>query len=290
MVGELVNVLELPVEIRGGAPSPRRTFRGPVGEEYTARGGFWLQLSAFEAGGEVTLRPVGPDRTTTVRAFADPAAARVEYARLAALLWAREWVGWAADRLTRAGVLPAEFLPTVLSGDGESLLAAADWRDERDAPDAALLLRAAYHRINGTANVVVPAGKGRSIVLNPHEVTKRNPPRPETGGLRAAVIEEGRAIRIVSLEDRERRERVGGQHRWVSRCEVAERSFAVGDQAEYDSYNLVYYGPIRSITARTVTIDGAWKGTKRLTIARFVAKNCDFDLAAAQERNANWSD
>ncbi|HEY1187521.1 MAG TPA: hypothetical protein VGE74_07670, partial [Gemmata sp.] len=179
----------------------------------------------------------------------------------------------------------------VLSGDGESLLAAADLRDEQDAPNAALLLRAAYHRINGNVNVNVRAGKGKVIVLNPHQVTKRSPGKPDVGGLWAAVIEEGQSIRIVYLDDRDRRELVGGQHKWVSRCEMAERTFALGDPAEYDSYNLVYYAPIESISAKTVTISKGHRGkTTRLTIARFTDKNFDFDLAAAQKRNDEWTD
>jgi hypothetical protein len=54
----------------------------------------------------------------------------------------------------------------------------------------------------------------------------------------------------------------------------------------------VYYAPIESITAKTVVVAGYRPDTQkhRLTIAKFVEKNRDFDLAKARRRNDEWSD
>ena len=70
--------------------------------------------------------------------------------------------------------------------------------------------------------------------------------------------------------------------------------FELGDWAEVHSYNLVYTGRIRKITAKTVTIieyeDSAHPRTYRLSIADFDRKNWDFDAVAAAKRNSEWSD
>lgn len=72
------------------------------------------------------------------------------------------------------------------------------------------------------------------------------------------------------------------------------RRFAIGDMAEYDSYNLVYYGPILTITPKTVTISKDRGGRRdekaSLSIERFNQKNYDFDLSLARRRNNEWSD
>lgn len=61
-------------------------------------------------------------------------------------------------------------------------------------------------------------------------------------------------------------------------------TFKVGDAAEYDSYNLSYYGTITSITDKTVTIvkSGA---AHRLSIYDFTWRNRDFDLAKTKASN-----
>jgi hypothetical protein len=43
-----------------------------------------------------------------------------------------------------------------------------------------------------------------------------------------------------------------GRYKWT--CDVSERTFRVGDWAEYDSWNLNYLGQIVAITNKTVTI------------------------------------
>lgn len=61
-------------------------------------------------------------------------------------------------------------------------------------------------------------------------------------------------------------------------------TFKVGDQAEFDSYNLSYVGKILAITEKTVTIEGHSRPC-RLDIYEFDHRNHDFDLAAINERN-----
>ena len=66
-------------------------------------------------------------------------------------------------------------------------------------------------------------------------------------------------------------------------------TFALGDEAEYDSYNLSYTGEITKITAKQVTIV-AYKGTgcektKRLDLYTFCWRNYDFDAAETAAKN-----
>lgn len=61
--------------------------------------------------------------------------------------------------------------------------------------------------------------------------------------------------------------------------------FKVGDMAEYDSFNLVYYGKISSITEKTVTVVAPSTFKKRFTWEQFCHKNWDFNLEKAEERN-----
>ena len=64
----------------------------------------------------------------------------------------------------------------------------------------------------------------------------------------------------------------------------------VGDEAEYDSYNLSYTGTITKITEKCVTIV-AYPGsrmarTHRLDLNAFCWRNWDFDAAATAKRNS----
>lgn len=68
------------------------------------------------------------------------------------------------------------------------------------------------------------------------------------------------------------------------------RTFRIGDMAEYDSYNLSYYGTIVSITEKTVTIKEKYSPQKRrLKIYDFTWRNYDFDLAQTQAKNSETS-
>jgi hypothetical protein len=66
-------------------------------------------------------------------------------------------------------------------------------------------------------------------------------------------------------------------------------SFGIGDEAEYDSYNLSYIGKIRKITDKAVTIVD-YEGTsmekvKRLNFYQFCWRNWDFDADKAHAKN-----
>jgi hypothetical protein len=66
-------------------------------------------------------------------------------------------------------------------------------------------------------------------------------------------------------------------------------TFGIGDQAEYDSYNLSYVGVIEKITPKTVTITKSLGGnTKRhrLNMYEFCWRNHKFDAAEIRARNA----
>tara|TARA_R110000796_G_scaffold84556_2_gene184228 strand:- start:1045 stop:1416 length:372 start_codon:yes stop_codon:yes gene_type:complete len=67
-----------------------------------------------------------------------------------------------------------------------------------------------------------------------------------------------------------------------------DRTYQLGDDAVYDSYNMVYTGEIVSITDKTVTIDTRSTGgrTKRLPLAVFVARNHGWDLVKVAKHNA----
>ena len=62
-------------------------------------------------------------------------------------------------------------------------------------------------------------------------------------------------------------------------------TFRIGDEAEYDSYNLKYTGPILAIGQRTVTIKGM-TSRKRLTMHEFSWRNEDFDAEKIAANNA----
>ena len=66
----------------------------------------------------------------------------------------------------------------------------------------------------------------------------------------------------------------------------AERTFSVGDKAEYDSYNLSYFGPIKSITKKNVIIKDTNGKNRRLPLATFHWRNINFDLNEKQANNS----
>jgi len=74
---------------------------------------------------------------------------------------------------------------------------------------------------------------------------------------------------------------------------VTLKVFRVGDEAEYDSYNLRYTAPIKSITAKNVIFDTGSKfrrdETKRLKMEQFAWRNHDFDLDDVRAQNAETS-
>ena len=68
--------------------------------------------------------------------------------------------------------------------------------------------------------------------------------------------------------------------------ETHDVAFKIGDQAEYGSYNLSYYGKITSITEKTVTIKEDDGTGHRLSLAEFAWRNYRFDLATVQRNNS----
>ena len=66
-----------------------------------------------------------------------------------------------------------------------------------------------------------------------------------------------------------------------------ESTFNIGDQAEYDSYNLSYYGPIKSITKKSVIIkETCGDRTRRLPFTTFHWRNINFDLNKKKANNS----
>jgi hypothetical protein len=64
-------------------------------------------------------------------------------------------------------------------------------------------------------------------------------------------------------------------------------TFAIGDLAVYDSYNLVYTGEIVAIGEKTVTIKARGEHLHRLDLHTFAWRNYDFDIDAIRRRNAD---
>jgi hypothetical protein len=70
---------------------------------------------------------------------------------------------------------------------------------------------------------------------------------------------------------------------------VSMRRFEVGDEVEYDSFNLSYTGPIVSIGKKTVTVESTFRGKKRLKAEEFGWRNWNFNAAETARRNAETS-
>lgn len=64
-----------------------------------------------------------------------------------------------------------------------------------------------------------------------------------------------------------------------------DKTFRIGDTAEYDSYNLHYLGTITAIGAKTVSILDGFGKTHRLDLYDFDWRNYDLDLAKIADRN-----
>lgn len=67
-----------------------------------------------------------------------------------------------------------------------------------------------------------------------------------------------------------------------------DRTFKVGDEAEYGSYNLKYTGRILAIGPKTVKIDASCTGDKvrSLDLFEFIDRNWDFDAEKMAKHNA----
>ena len=68
---------------------------------------------------------------------------------------------------------------------------------------------------------------------------------------------------------------------------LKERTFEIGDAAEYDSFNLSYFGPIKSITKKNVIVQHKYsKKTTRMPFVNFHWRNINFDAAEAAASNS----
>ena len=95
-----------------------------------------------------------------------------------------------------------------------------------------------------------------------------------------ADIIPGKSIRIFGIETN----RYGGPKAY-------DKTFKVGDEAEYGSYNLHYFGKIVAIGAKTVRIETSSTGgrSRLLDPYEFSFRNRD-DAERKHEANANWMD
>lgn len=86
---------------------------------------------------------------------------------------------------------------------------------------------------------------------------------------------------------------VPGQYVTVERVEdgqvVSMRRFKPGDEAEYDSFNLSYTGPIMSITAKSIVVKDSGGVNRRLKPEVFAWRNWDFDSVETARKNAETS-
>ncbi len=78
--------------------------------------------------------------------------------------------------------------------------------------------------------------------------------------------------------------RIFGVYTNSSKPKPFDKTFKIGDEAEYNSYNLIYTGKIVSIGPKTVSIDDDGKVT-RLSIYGFIDKNHDFNVFKVNGHN-----
>lgn len=261
-------------ESRNWADAPSR-YRA----DYVETGDWELQLDVVMSA--VRLRRRAAEPCTFVGEFGYRADARAEFERLRGELEQREVARRIWPALNGVGAVPAEFAAAVRGGQWDALAVAADAQQEAGDEDRAWLLRSAWANATGRANEVVRTGRGEWVVLCPHHVTPKYPFRPGTGRVGFAAGGPGR-VRLVTA----RRDHCA--QRWG----IDAREYAIGAQAEYGSFNLVYFGPVLSVTPKTVTVEESGPGgrTRRLSLGEFADRNHDFDLAKAQKRNDEWMD
>lgn len=117
-------------------------------------------------------------------------------------------------------------------------------------------------------------------------ITDRKGRTPDDKGHRAEVIK-GVSIRLFGTDTSYNLHAKGMVEKAYS------RTFAIGDKAEYDSYNLSYIGTIVQITEKTVTIREhgcSCDRIHRLSMYDFEWRNWNFDLAKEEARNADTLD
>jgi hypothetical protein len=279
MTETMRDVMSEPVEIRGGMPGP--TGHGSDIElggqdEYGAMsyiaGGYSIARVISDSGVVILeLVPRGvseADRIVRQSFFGYADEALAEFNRIKELLDLRGKIQKIMQTLAYGtNILPEIFVPQVVAGNFEVLMVAADYVAEEGDEDAGLLLRAAYYDAIGDRLRIDSPNKRERLIYN------------RCGIYSAAVATKG-GIRTVKIANR------------LSGMKIIRNTFFAGEMATYGSYNLTYYGPIKSITDKTVTISerGYDAKTRRLTIDQFIGMNSDFILAEVQKRNAEYMD
>jgi len=93
-----------------------------------------------------------------------------------------------------------------------------------------------------------------------------------------AVVRPGKSITLVSIAK---------DATALGTPMLKEQTFQIGESAEYDSYNLSYFGPIKSITKKNVIVQHKYsKKTKRMPFVNFHWRNINFDAAEAAASNS----
>jgi hypothetical protein len=107
-----------------------------------------------------------------------------------------------------------------------------------------------------------------------------------------ALVVPGKSITLIGTKTESKSTR-GVDGRYTH--EIVEvpyvKTYRIGDLAEHSSWNLSYYGEIKAIGAKTVTIDkGHREGTARLDLEVFAMRNSRFDAEKAWKHNSEWMD
>jgi hypothetical protein len=98
------------------------------------------------------------------------------------------------------------------------------------------------------------------------------------------LIEKGKSIRITGARKAPRWN--ADLKKWDDNAVYNfDRTFSIGENAIYDSYNFDYLNPVLSVGDKTVAFEG-----RRLTLGEFVRYNYDFDLKKINDRRTSWSD
>ncbi len=100
----------------------------------------------------------------------------------------------------------------------------------------------------------------------------------------------GRKIVGTLMKKGKNVERIGLFTTYTNQERVYSVQFQVGDEAVFDSYNLIYTGTIVSITDKSVTIKPRYReGNRRLKLTEFAWRNYDFDAERIAAQNAETS-
>jgi hypothetical protein len=99
-------------------------------------------------------------------------------------------------------------------------------------------------------------------------------------GVFNARIEPGKSIQIF-----------GAYTNHIHGPQLFNRTFRIGDEAEYDSWNLTYTGKIMKITPKTVVVDrrGTGEHARSMDLYEFAHRNWDFNAEKIAAENAETS-